>query len=104
MEKALPIFLLPMDGFYPKTTQDCLLIPCLYGSFQMELNKKRESDIVKLRKDLEEQSLANEQTINSMRTKQNQALQETPRRSRQCQEIQGKVSPPKYWSMGLTSS
>lgn len=44
--------------------------------FQMELNKKREQDIVKLRKDLEEQALASEQTINSMRTKQNQALQE----------------------------
>lgn len=42
----------------------------------MDLNKKREADIVKLRKDLEEQSLANEQTINSMRAKQNQALQE----------------------------
>lgn len=43
---------------------------------QMDLNKKREQDIVKLRKDLEEQALANEQTVNSMRAKQNQALQE----------------------------
>jgi hypothetical protein len=43
---------------------------------QMDLNKKREQDIVKLRKDLEEQSLSSEQTINSMRTKQNAALQE----------------------------
>lgn len=42
----------------------------------MDLNKKREQDIVKIRKDLEEQALAHEQTVNSMRSKQAQALQE----------------------------
>ena len=43
---------------------------------QMELNKKREADINKLRKDVEEQTLQHEQSISSMRNKQNMALQE----------------------------
>ena len=42
----------------------------------MELNKKRESDITRLRRELEEQASQHEQSVNSMRTKQNQALQE----------------------------
>lgn len=42
----------------------------------MELNKKRESDITRLRRELEEQASQHEQSVTSMRTKQNQALQE----------------------------
>ena len=42
----------------------------------MELNKKRENDITRLRRELEEQAGQHEQSVNSMRTKQNQALQE----------------------------
>ena len=43
---------------------------------QMELNKKRETDITKLRRELEEQASQHEQSVNSMRAKQNAALQE----------------------------
>ena len=42
----------------------------------MELNKKRETDITKLRRELEEQASQHEQSVNSMRAKQNAALQE----------------------------
>ena len=42
----------------------------------MELNKKRENDITRLRRELEEQAHQHEQSVNSMRVKQNQSLQE----------------------------
>ena len=40
------------------------------------MNKKREIDMAKLRKDIEEQSVQHEQTVASMRSKQQSALAE----------------------------
>lgn len=54
--------------------------PCLFYSIisfsKVDLNKKRESEISKLRKDVEEANVQHEQAISSMRSKQQQALSE----------------------------
>ena len=42
----------------------------------MELNKKREAEIGKLRRDVEEANVQHEQAISSMRSKHQQALGE----------------------------
>lgn len=53
-----------------------------YGSdiifllLQMDLNKKREAEISKLRRDVEEANVQHEQAISSMRSKHQQALSE----------------------------
>jgi hypothetical protein len=39
-------------------------------SFQIDLNKKREQELLKLRRDLEEQTLAGEAQVASLRKKQ----------------------------------
>lgn len=44
--------------------------------FQVELNRKREAELAKLRRDLEEQSLQNEATVSALRKKQNDVLAE----------------------------
>lgn len=43
---------------------------------QIDLNKKREAEISKLRRDVEEANVQNEQAISSMRSKHQQALAE----------------------------
>lgn len=48
---------------------DCFLL-------QMDLNKKREAELMKLRRDLEEQTIASEQNIASLRKKQQDAINE----------------------------
>lgn len=42
----------------------------------MDLNKKREAEISKLRRDVEEANVQHEQAISSMRSKHQQALSE----------------------------
>merc|ERR1712098_338072 len=43
---------------------------------QVELNKKRESEIVKLRKDVEETNISNESVLSNMKRKQGDAVLE----------------------------
>lgn len=45
-------------------------------SAQVELNKKREAELGRLRRDLEEQAVQNEMTISALRKKQNDVVAE----------------------------
>ena len=62
--------------FFPVIFRSLRSYKVLWFVFQMELNKKRENDITRLRRELEEQAHQHEQSVNSMRVKQNQSLQE----------------------------
>lgn len=56
------------------------VVSCFKKTFvfllQIDLNKKREAEISKLRRDVEEANVQNEQAISSMRSKHQQALAE----------------------------
>ena len=63
----------------------------------MELNKKRETDITKLRRELEEQASQHEQSVNSMRAKQNAALQELQ------EDLDALKKTKSKWVFGVTA-
>ena len=63
----------------------------------MELNKKRETDITKLRRELEEQASQHEQSVNSMRAKQNAALQELQ------EDLDSLKKTKSKWVFGVTA-
>ena len=54
---------------------------------QMELNKKREQELLKLRRDLEEQSLQNESQVSSLRKKAQDASNEMADQIDQLQKV-----------------
>merc|ERR1719373_70236 len=57
---------------------------CVATAAQIELNKKRESEIMKMRKDLEECNIQHESTLFSLRKKQQDAVTEM---SEQCDQL-----------------
>lgn len=57
---------------------------------QVELNKKREQELLKLRRDLEESSLQHEAQISSLRKKQQDAANEMSDQIDQLQKVKSK--------------
>lgn len=58
--------------------------------FQVELNKKREQELLKLRKDLEESTLQHEAQISSLRKKQQDVANEMADQIDQLQKAKAK--------------
>ena len=59
-------------------------------SAQIELNKKREQELLKLRRDLEEQSLQHESQVASLRKKQQDAANEMSDQIDQLQKVKSR--------------
>ena len=62
----------------------------MYCHYQIELNKKREAELQKLRRDLEEQQIQHEQAISAIRKKQNDAVNELSDQVDQLQKVKTK--------------
>ena len=69
---------------------DARRILTFHLTWQIELNKKRENELQKLRRDLEEQQLQNEQTIAGLRKKQNDSVNELSDQVDQLQKVKTK--------------
>lgn len=57
---------------------------------QVELNKKRENELQKIRRDMEEQQIQNEQTVSSLRKKQQDAVNELTDQLDQLSKVKAK--------------
>merc|ERR1719499_2271682 len=62
---------------------------------QVELNKKRESEIVKLRKDVEETNISNESVLSNMKRKQGDAVLEMTEQIDALQKMKAKIDKDK---------
>merc|ERR1719187_2471926 len=62
---------------------------------QVELNKKREAEIVKLRKDVEEANIANESVLGNLKRKQGDAVLEMTEQIDAIQKIKAKIDKDK---------
>merc|ERR1719422_1444653 len=62
---------------------------------QMELNKKREAEVNKLRKDLEEARIQQEATLNSLKKKHQDAVSEMAEQIDQLSKMKGKIEKDK---------
>merc|ERR1719341_3063762 len=62
---------------------------------QVELNKKRESEIVKIRKDVEEANIANESVLSNMKRKQGDAALEMTEQIDALQKMKAKIDKDK---------
>merc|ERR1712213_244331 len=62
---------------------------------QMELNKKRESELNKLRKDLEESNINHESLISGLKKKQQDAIQEMNDQIDQLMKMKAKIDKDK---------
>merc|ERR1712073_271438 len=62
---------------------------------QMELNKKREAEVNKLRKDLEEARIQQEATLNSLKKKHQDAVAEMSEQIDQLSKMKGKIEKDK---------
>merc|ERR1739846_284996 len=62
---------------------------------QVELNKKREAEIVKLRKDVEEANIANESVLGNLKRKQGDAVLEMTEQIDALQKIKAKIDKDK---------
>jgi len=68
---------------------------CVTTAAQIELNKKREAEIVKMRKDLEENNIQHESTLVSLRKKHGDATNEMSEQCEQLNKIKSKVEKDK---------
>merc|ERR1719369_299630 len=68
---------------------------CGTTSAQIELNKKRESEVAKLRKDLEECHIQHDATILSLKKKQQDAINEMAEQSEQLSKMKAKIEKDK---------
>merc|ERR1719195_1073584 len=64
---------------------------CVAPAAQIELNKKREAEIMKMRKDLEECNIQHESTLFSPRKKQQDAVNEMSEQCDQLNKIKVKI-------------
>merc|ERR1712080_620414 len=64
-------------------------------SAQVELNKKREAEVKKLRKDLEEANIQHEATLASLKKKHQDAIQEMSEQTEQLQKMKTKIEKDK---------
>merc|ERR1711879_867116 len=62
---------------------------------QVELNKKREAELGKLRKDLEEARIQRESTLNSLKKKHQDAVAEMSEQIDQLSKMKGKIEKDK---------
>merc|ERR1711972_238609 len=67
---------------------------------QVELNKKREAEIVKLRKDVEEANISNESVLTNMKRKQGDAVLEMSEQIDALQKMKAKIDKDKTVIMG----
>merc|ERR1712136_156964 len=70
---------------------------------QVELNKKRESEIVKLRKDVEETNISNESVLSNMKRKQGDAVLEMTEQIDALQKMKAKIDKDKQVIMAEIS-
>merc|ERR1719300_1020793 len=70
---------------------------------QVELNKKREAEIVKLRKDVEETNISNESVLTNMKRKQGDAVLEMSEQIDALQKMKAKIDKDKTVIMGEIS-
>ena len=68
---------------------------CVATAAQIELNKKREAEIMKMRKDLEECNIQHESTLFSLRKKQQDAVNEISEQCEQLNKIKVKIEKDK---------
>jgi len=68
---------------------------CVTTAAQIELNKKRESEIMKMRKDLEECNIQQESTLLSLRKKHQDAVAEMSEQCEQLNKIKAKMEKDK---------
>merc|ERR1719244_1877466 len=68
---------------------------CVATAAQIELNKKRETEILKMRKDLEETNISHESTIMSLRKKHQDAITEMSEQCDQLNKIKVKMEKDK---------
>ena len=68
---------------------------CVTTAAQIELNKKRESEIMKMRKDLEECNIQQESTLLSLRKKHQDAVSEMSEQCEQLNKIKAKMEKDK---------
>ena len=68
---------------------------CVATAAQIELNKKRESEIMKMRKDLEECNIQHESTLFSLKKKQQDAVNEMSEQCDQLNKIKVKIEKDK---------
>jgi myosin heavy chain 6/7 len=64
---------------------------------QIELNKKREAELQKLRKDSEEANIQHESIVNGLKKKQNDAVQEMNEQIDQLQKMKSKIEKDKTY-------
>merc|ERR1712106_1246491 len=62
---------------------------------QIELNKKRESEVTRMRKDLEEANIQRDATITSLKRKQQDAIAETSEQIDQLAKMKAKIEKDK---------
>ena len=62
---------------------------------QIELNKKREAEIVKLRKDVEETNIANDSVLQNLKRKQGDAVAEMTEQTEALQKMKAKIDKDK---------
>merc|ERR1712048_1153049 len=65
------------------------------GSAQMELNKKREAEVQKLRKDLEEANIQHESVLMNLKKKHQDAIQEMTEQIDQLTKMKSKIEKDK---------
>merc|ERR1712033_124737 len=70
---------------------------------QVELNKKRESEIVKLRKDVKETNISNESVLSNMKRKQGDAVLEMTEQIDALQKMKAKIDKDKQVIMAEIS-
>jgi len=68
---------------------------CGLTTSQMELNKKREAEVIKLRKDLEECRIQNEATVTSLKKRQTDSLTEMDEQVDQLSKMKAKIEQDK---------
>merc|ERR1712076_26462 len=65
------------------------------GSAQFELNKKREAEVGKLRKDIEEVNIQNESVLMNLKKKHQDAIQEMTEQIDQLSKMKSKIDKDK---------
>lgn len=84
LDVSIPVLHLPL-----------FLKACGATAAQVELNKKRDTEVVKLRRDLEESHIQRDATVASMKKKQNDSVAEMNEQIEQLSKMKTKVEKDK---------